>query len=42
MSDSLESDGRRALVAGGTQGIGAAVVARLREAAVGSSTAAPP
>ncbi len=32
MSDGLELDGRRALVTGGTQGIGAAVVARLREA----------
>ena len=31
MSDGLELDGRRALVTGGTQGIGAAVVARLRE-----------
>lgn len=32
MSDDLELNGRRALVTGGTQGIGAAVVARLREA----------
>lgn len=32
MSDGLELNGRRALVTGGTQGIGAAVVARLREA----------
>src|SRR2546422_11540089 len=31
MSDGLELDGRRALVTGGTQGIGAAVVARLSE-----------
>jgi NAD(P)-dependent dehydrogenase (short-subunit alcohol dehydrogenase family) len=31
MSDGLELDGRRALVTGGTQGIGAAVVARLRD-----------
>ena len=31
MSDDLELRGRRALVTGGTQGIGAAVVARLRE-----------
>lgn len=34
MSDSLELDGHRALVTGGTQGIGEAVVARLREAGV--------
>jgi NAD(P)-dependent dehydrogenase (short-subunit alcohol dehydrogenase family) len=34
MSDGLELDGRRALVTGGTQGIGEAVVARLREAGV--------
>lgn len=34
MSDSLELNGRRALVTGGTQGIGEAVVARLREAGV--------
>ena len=34
MSDSLEMKGRRALVTGGTQGIGQAVVARLREAGV--------
>jgi NAD(P)-dependent dehydrogenase (short-subunit alcohol dehydrogenase family) len=32
MSDQLELTGQRALVTGGTQGIGAAVVARLREA----------
>ena len=32
MSDDLELNGRRVLVTGGTQGIGAAVVARLREA----------
>jgi NAD(P)-dependent dehydrogenase (short-subunit alcohol dehydrogenase family) len=32
MSDGLELGGRRALVTGGTQGIGEAVVARLREA----------
>jgi len=32
MSDGLELNGRRALVTGGTQGIGEAVVARLREA----------
>src|SRR5258706_13823706 len=32
MSNGLELNGRRALVTGGTQGIGAAVVARLREA----------
>src|SRR5258708_32517037 len=31
LSDDLELKGRRALVTGGTQGIGAAVVARLRE-----------
>jgi NAD(P)-dependent dehydrogenase (short-subunit alcohol dehydrogenase family) len=31
MSDDLELNGRRALVTGGTQGIGEAVVARLRE-----------
>jgi NAD(P)-dependent dehydrogenase (short-subunit alcohol dehydrogenase family) len=42
MSDSLELNGRRALVTGGTQEIGATVVARLREAAIGSSTGAPP
>jgi 3-oxoacyl-ACP reductase-like protein len=34
MSDGLELNGRRALVTGGTQGIGEAVVARLREAGV--------
>jgi NAD(P)-dependent dehydrogenase (short-subunit alcohol dehydrogenase family) len=34
MSEDLELTGRRALVTGGTQGIGAAVVARLREAGV--------
>jgi hypothetical protein len=34
MSDKLELNGQRALVTGGTQGIGAAVVARLREAGV--------
>jgi NAD(P)-dependent dehydrogenase (short-subunit alcohol dehydrogenase family) len=34
MNDSLELNGRRALVTGGTQGIGQAVVARLREASV--------
>jgi NAD(P)-dependent dehydrogenase (short-subunit alcohol dehydrogenase family) len=34
MSDSLELNGRRALVTGGTQGVGEAVVARLREAGV--------
>jgi len=34
MSDGLGLEGRRALVTGGTQGIGAAVVARLREAGV--------
>ena len=34
MSDDLELHGLRALVTGGTQGIGAAVVARLREAGV--------
>jgi NAD(P)-dependent dehydrogenase (short-subunit alcohol dehydrogenase family) len=34
MSDDLELKGRRALVTGGTQGIGEAVVARLREAGV--------
>src|SRR5207247_10367645 len=34
MSDSLELNGRRALVTGGTQGTGKAVVARLREAGV--------
>src|SRR5438105_3627924 len=32
MSDNLQLDGRRALVTGGTQGIGKAVVARLLEA----------
>lgn len=32
MSDNLELDGRRALVTGGTKGIGKAMVARLREA----------
>ena len=32
MSDNLELDGRRALVTGGTRGIGGAVAARLREA----------
>lgn len=32
MSDALELDGRRALVTGGTKGIGEAVAARLREA----------
>ncbi|MGH7745804.1 MAG: short-chain dehydrogenase, partial [Candidatus Dormibacteria bacterium] len=32
MSESLELDGRRALVTGGTKGIGAAVVTRLRDA----------
>jgi NAD(P)-dependent dehydrogenase (short-subunit alcohol dehydrogenase family) len=32
MSDKLELEGRRALVTGGTKGIGEAVVARLREA----------
>jgi NAD(P)-dependent dehydrogenase (short-subunit alcohol dehydrogenase family) len=31
MNDNLELDGRRALVTGGTKGIGAAVAARLRE-----------
>ena len=34
MSDDLELSGSRALVTGGTQGIGEAVVARLREAGV--------
>jgi len=34
VSDDLELNGRRALVTGGTQGIGEAVVARLREAGV--------
>src|ERR1700687_6195250 len=34
MNDSLGINGRRALVTGGTQGIGEAVVARLREAGV--------
>ncbi len=34
MNGSLESNGRRALVTGGTQGIGEAVVARLREVGV--------
>jgi NAD(P)-dependent dehydrogenase (short-subunit alcohol dehydrogenase family) len=34
MSDDLELNGRRALVTGGTQGIGEAVVARLREPGV--------
>jgi NAD(P)-dependent dehydrogenase (short-subunit alcohol dehydrogenase family) len=34
MSDDLELSGRRALVTGGTQGIGEAVVARLREVGV--------
>ena len=34
MNESLGLEGRRALVTGGTQGIGAAVVARLREAGV--------
>src|SRR5437016_11299614 len=34
MSENLELNGRRALVTGGTQGIGEAVVARLREAGV--------
>lgn len=34
MSEDLELTGRRALVTGGTQGIGEAVVARLREAGV--------
>ncbi|MEA2739701.1 MAG: hypothetical protein QOH05_3008 [Acetobacteraceae bacterium] len=32
MSDDLEMTGRRALVTGGTQGIGEAVVTRLRDA----------
>ena len=32
MSGDLELNGRRALVTGGTKGVGAAVVARLREA----------
>src|SRR5713226_9212099 len=32
MNDHLELDGRRALVTGGTKGIGEAVAARLREA----------
>jgi NAD(P)-dependent dehydrogenase (short-subunit alcohol dehydrogenase family) len=32
MSEDPELNGRRALVTGGTQGIGEAVVARLREA----------
>jgi NAD(P)-dependent dehydrogenase (short-subunit alcohol dehydrogenase family) len=32
MSDDLELNGRRTLVTGGTEGIGEAVVARLREA----------
>ena len=34
MSENLELNGRRALVTGGTQGIGEAVVARLREVGV--------
>jgi NAD(P)-dependent dehydrogenase (short-subunit alcohol dehydrogenase family) len=34
VSEDLELRGRRALVTGGTQGIGEAVVARLREAGV--------
>ncbi len=34
MNDGVELTGRRALVTGGTQGIGQAVVARLREAGV--------
>jgi len=34
MSDSLELNGRRALVTGGTRGIGQAVDAQLREAGV--------
>jgi NAD(P)-dependent dehydrogenase (short-subunit alcohol dehydrogenase family) len=40
MSEDLELNGRRALVTGGTQGIGEAVVARLREAGVKVLTAA--
>jgi NAD(P)-dependent dehydrogenase (short-subunit alcohol dehydrogenase family) len=40
MSEHLELDGRRALVTGGTKGIGEAVAARLREAgATGLTTA---
>jgi NAD(P)-dependent dehydrogenase (short-subunit alcohol dehydrogenase family) len=40
MSDGLELGGRRALVTGGTKGIGAAVAARLREAGAKVLTAA--
>jgi NAD(P)-dependent dehydrogenase (short-subunit alcohol dehydrogenase family) len=40
MSDDLELNGRRALVTGGTQGIGEAVLARLREAEVNVLTTA--
>ena len=42
MAAARELDGLRALVTGGTQGIGASVVARLREAgAQGPPTPAP-
>src|SRR5262245_19696971 len=40
MSESFDLAGRRALVTGGTQGIGAAVAARLREAGAMVLTAA--
>jgi NAD(P)-dependent dehydrogenase (short-subunit alcohol dehydrogenase family) len=40
MSASLELEGRRALVTGGTKGIGAAIVARFREAGVKVMTTA--
>jgi hypothetical protein len=40
MSDNLELDGRRALVTGGTKGIGEAGAARLREA--GATSSPPP
>jgi NAD(P)-dependent dehydrogenase (short-subunit alcohol dehydrogenase family) len=37
MSNYLELEGKRALVTGGTKGVGAAVVAALREAGAGCS-----
>ena len=41
MSNHLELDGRRALVTGGTQGIGHAVATRLREAGATVLTGRP-